>query len=68
MSARTDTEAAATQASTGITPDTLKSKLIEKLEAAHVDIEDLSGMPCCGSNPQDFTVSLDHDRWMWSDV
>jgi len=43
MSARTDTEAAEKQASTGITPDTLKSTLIEKLEASHVDIEDLSG-------------------------
>jgi len=57
MSARTDSEATATQISTGITPDTLKSKLIEKLEAAHVDIEDLSGMPCRGSNPQEFTVA-----------
>ncbi|KAJ9623925.1 hypothetical protein H2203_005371 [Taxawa tesnikishii (nom. ined.)] len=43
MSARTDVEASQTQASTGITPDTLKSTLSTKLEATHVDIEDLSG-------------------------
>ena len=45
MSARTDTEAVQTQASTGITPETLKSTLAQKLDASHVDIEDLSGTP-----------------------
>lgn len=43
MSARTDTEAAETQNSTGITPDTLAATLKEKLAAQHVDIQDLSG-------------------------
>ncbi|KAI9697502.1 MAG: hypothetical protein M1820_007768 [Bogoriella megaspora] len=43
MSARTDTEASRTQESTGITPETLVSKLTSQLEASHVDIEDLSG-------------------------
>jgi len=45
MSARTDTEATQTQAATGITPEILKSTLTHKLEAVHVDIEDLSGAP-----------------------
>ncbi|KAK3674589.1 hypothetical protein LTR78_005675 [Recurvomyces mirabilis] len=43
MSARTDTEADATQATTGITPDTLSTTLKDKLGASHVDIQDLSG-------------------------
>ncbi|KAF2230909.1 bola-like protein [Viridothelium virens] len=43
MSARTDAEASRNQAVTGITPDTLRVKLVEKLEAQHVQIEDLSG-------------------------
>ncbi|KAJ9648814.1 hypothetical protein H2201_005076 [Coniosporium apollinis] len=43
MSARTDVEATRTQASTGITPETLKSTLVEKLGATHVQIEDMSG-------------------------
>ncbi|KAK4981432.1 hypothetical protein LTR66_009998 [Elasticomyces elasticus] len=43
MSARTDTEASATQTTTGITPQTLKGTLESKLGATHVDIEDLSG-------------------------
>ncbi|KAI9654370.1 MAG: hypothetical protein M1821_006686 [Bathelium mastoideum] len=43
MSARTDVEATENQASTGITPETLRVKLVEKLEAQHVQIEDLSG-------------------------
>ncbi|KAK5689769.1 hypothetical protein LTR17_026161 [Elasticomyces elasticus] len=43
MSARTDVEAQETQASTGVTPDTLGATLKEKLEASHVDIQDLSG-------------------------
>ncbi|KAK3112309.1 hypothetical protein LTR53_011540 [Teratosphaeriaceae sp. CCFEE 6253] len=44
MSARTDVEAQETQASTGVTPDTLGATLKDKLEASHVDIQDLSGM------------------------
>lgn len=43
MSARTDYEAAANQASSGVTPDTLKATLAQKLDAVHVDIVDLSG-------------------------
>lgn len=43
MSARTDTEAAEAQASSGVTPDILKDKLIEHLGATHVEIEDMSG-------------------------
>ncbi|KAK5695597.1 hypothetical protein LTR17_024548 [Elasticomyces elasticus] len=43
MSARTDVEAQETQATTGVTPDTLGATLKEKLEASHVDIQDLSG-------------------------
>ncbi|GAB7357113.1 hypothetical protein MBLNU459_g7916t1 [Dothideomycetes sp. NU459] len=43
MSARTDVEASQTQASSGITPDSLRTALQQKLDATHVDIEDLSG-------------------------
>ena len=43
MSARTDAEADANQASSGVTPDTLGATLKEKLAAEHVDIVDLSG-------------------------
>lgn len=43
MSARTDAEAQETQASTGVTPDTLGATLKDKLAASHVDIQDLSG-------------------------
>jgi len=43
MSARTDTEASQTQASTGITPESLGATLKEKLGAEYVDIQDLSG-------------------------
>ncbi|TKA83122.1 hypothetical protein B0A55_00901 [Friedmanniomyces simplex] len=43
MSARTDTEAQETQAATGITPSTLSTIIKTKLEASHVDIQDLSG-------------------------
>lgn len=43
MSARTDTEATQNQISSGVTPNALKATLTQKLEATHVDIEDLSG-------------------------
>lgn len=43
MSARTDTEAATTQATTGVTPESLRQTLITQLDATHVDIEDMSG-------------------------
>ncbi|CAD0018384.1 unnamed protein product [Aureobasidium pullulans] len=44
MSARTDVEAVQNQHSSGVTPETLKATLIEKLEAQHVDIQDLSAI------------------------
>lgn len=43
MSARTDDEAAANQNTSGVTPETIRATLKEKLEAQHVDIADLSG-------------------------
>jgi hypothetical protein len=50
MSARTDSEAAEVQASSGVTAETLKTKITEQLEATHVEVEDLSGkdslVPC----------------------
>lgn len=49
MSARTDAEADAVQETTGITPESLTTKLSHKLEASHVDISDLSGSPPCVS-------------------
>ena len=44
MSARTDVEATQNQLSSGVTPDSLKATLFDKLEASHVAIEDLSGI------------------------
>lgn len=55
MSARTDSEAAQVQASSGVTPDTLRAKLIENLEATYVQIEDLSGG--CGQMYEAIIVS-----------
>jgi len=43
MSARTDTEATQNQLSSGITADSLGEALKTRLEASHVDIQDLSG-------------------------
>ena len=43
MSAHTDDEATQVQVSSGITPDTLRNKLIENLDATYVQIEDMSG-------------------------
>lgn len=44
MSARSDVEATQTQAATGVTPDTIRSTLVNELDAMQVDIEDVSGM------------------------
>jgi predicted aconitase len=41
--ARSDTEAVEVQHSTGVTPESLKGAIMEKLDAVHVDIADLSG-------------------------
>ena len=43
MSARTDEEAAATQATSGVTPESIETKLKDSLGATHVEIADLSG-------------------------
>lgn len=42
--AETDTQAAEAANSSGITPASLTTTLTEKLEAKHVDINDMSGM------------------------
>lgn len=41
--AETDTQAQAAANSSGITTDTLQKTLTEKLDAKHVDVEDMSG-------------------------
>lgn len=41
--AATDTEAAAVANKSGITPQSLSTTLKEKIQAQHVDIEDMSG-------------------------
>lgn len=43
MSARTDPEAEQAQASTGVTPESLKQKLEQQLGATYVEVEDMSG-------------------------
>ena len=44
MASSSDVDAVNVQNSTGITPETLKATLKEKLQASHVDIEDMSGI------------------------
>lgn len=44
MSAETDTQAAAVANTSGITPASIKTTLTEKLEAQHVEIDDISGI------------------------
>lgn len=43
MSSSTETGAEAGPTNSGVTAQSLKSTLIEKLEATHVEIEDMSG-------------------------
>ncbi|KAI9735945.1 MAG: hypothetical protein M1834_001411 [Cirrosporium novae-zelandiae] len=43
MSAETDNQAATVASETGITSETLKASLIERLQAQYVEIEDISG-------------------------
>ncbi|KAF2746935.1 bola-like protein [Sporormia fimetaria CBS 119925] len=43
MSARTDTEAAQVQATSGVTIEGLRQKLEEQLGATYVEIQDMSG-------------------------
>lgn len=68
MSARTDVEATQNQLSSGVTPESLKATLFEKLEAQHVDIQDLSGnrdkTPLC----RELQKLTRKTRWMRSNV
>ncbi|KAF2876365.1 bola protein, partial [Massariosphaeria phaeospora] len=60
MSARTDSEAVAVQASSGVTPEAIKQKLVERLGATHVEIEDMSGG--CGQMFEAVIVSPQFDK------
>ncbi|KAH0290279.1 bola-like protein [Aureobasidium namibiae CBS 147.97] len=60
MSARTDVEATQNQLSSGVTPESLKATLFEKLEAHHVDIQDLSGG--CGQMFEAIIVSPQFEK------
>ncbi|KAG9543884.1 hypothetical protein KCU77_g8982, partial [Aureobasidium melanogenum] len=60
MSARTDVEATQNQLSSGVTPESLKATLFEKLEAQHVDIQDLSGG--CGQMFEAIIVSPQFEK------
>ena len=42
--AETDTQAAAAANTSGITPDSISATLKQKLDASHVDINDISGI------------------------
>ncbi|KAL4892616.1 bola protein [Aspergillus ambiguus] len=52
--------AAMADATSSVTPDLLKSKLIDQLQAEHVEIEDLSGG--CGQAFQAIIVSPQFDK------
>ena len=43
MAAPTDTQAAAEANTSGVTPDSISAALKQKLDASHVEIEDMSG-------------------------
>ncbi|KAI4730399.1 hypothetical protein E4T49_01849 [Aureobasidium sp. EXF-10728] len=60
MSARTDVEATQNQLSSGVTPESLKATLFEKLDAQHVDIQDLSGG--CGQMFEAIIVSPQFEK------
>ncbi|KAL1590744.1 hypothetical protein WHR41_00546 [Cladosporium halotolerans] len=62
MSAQTDTEATQNQLSSGITADSLAATLRSKLDAAHVDIQDLSGG--CGQMFEAIIVSSQFEKKM----
>ena len=49
MSAESDTQAANAANLTGVTPKSLQTTLIEKLDAQHVDVNDISGKPWLAS-------------------
>lgn len=60
MAAPTDTAAAETANTSGITTDTLTSTLKSKLDASHVEIEDMSGG--CGQAFSAIIVSSQFDK------
>ncbi|KAM0719044.1 hypothetical protein Q7P37_004949 [Cladosporium fusiforme] len=62
MSARTDTEATQNQLSSGITADSLAETIRSRLDAAHVDIQDLSGG--CGQMFEAIIVSGQFEKKM----
>ncbi|KAM0705004.1 hypothetical protein Q7P35_007791 [Cladosporium inversicolor] len=62
MSAQTDTEATQNQLSSGITADSLGEALKTRLEASHVDIQDLSGG--CGQMFEAIIVSAQFEKKM----
>ncbi|MCJ1351688.1 MAG: hypothetical protein MMC33_001672 [Icmadophila ericetorum] len=58
--AETDTQATEVANTTGVTPDSLKSTLTEKLGAEHVDVMDISGG--CGQSFQAIIVSPEFEK------
>lgn len=56
--AETDSQAAAVANTSGITPESLSRTLKEKIEAQHVDIEDMSGNQITCSSPRKGLLTL----------
>lgn len=50
-------------ATAGVTPEGLKSKLIEQLQAQHVEIEDLSGMNMASGYASAYALSVIYTIW-----
>lgn len=65
--AETDTQAAAAANTSGITPDSISATLKEKLDASHVDINDISGTtpPLC-SFASLFVMPLSNEKRLTS--
>jgi hypothetical protein len=65
MSAETDTQAAEAANSLGVTPEYIKRKLIEKLEAEYVDVEDMSGIGALAASCSLLQSTEAVRRWLW---
>ena len=66
--AETDAQAEKVANTSGITTESLQKTITEKLEAKHVDIEDMSGEMPLFPHPSSLSVMLTIIRRMWPNV
>ena len=68
MSGETDVQAVESAALSGITPNSIKATLTEKLQAQHVDVEDISGILNHVILLIIMALAEDKCRWLWSSI